>query len=245
MASQGAIADCANFRGNTPLHYAAFGRHGEIVVYLAATCGATVKVKNEFKRYPMDVTSESLRMYLEGILSFYLGVAEQQDRKDVIGTELVDKTKLIDLQDVDWIIEPQDITIEQLMSESFYSKVYLATCRKVVVAVKVPKFNRNLTGEEIKLITSELHQLKTIVHHSLNPYFGVCVDPEFNICYLSTFQDGGSLEDILYDPTIELSQREVLNYALQICNSILFLHSCNPPVCHGKLKPSNILVPIN
>lgn len=66
LATQGAIVECANYRGNTPLHYAAFGRYGEIVVYLAATCSATVNVMNQFKRYPTDVTSEGLKMYLEG-----------------------------------------------------------------------------------------------------------------------------------------------------------------------------------
>ena len=175
---------------------------------------------------------------------FLIGVAEQQGRKDLVGTDLVEKTKALDLYNADWIIEPHDISIEQLMAETFYSKVFLAACRRTVVAVKVPKFNRSLTGEEIKNITNELHLLKTIVHHSLNPYFGVCIDKQFNICYMTPYQDGGTLEDLIYDPTIELSQQEVMNYSLQICNSLLFLHSCTPPVCHGKLKPSNVLVNI-
>ena len=235
MASKGAIVECANFVGNTPLHYAAFWRHGEIVVYLASTCDATVNVKNSFKRYPSDATNPSLKIYLEG-------VAEQQDRKDLIGVELVERTKLLDLHNVDWVIEPQDISIEQMMAETLHSKVYLATCRKAIVAVKVPKFNRALIAEEIKTITKEFHFLKTVVHHSLNAYFGVCTDKEFNICYMSPYQDGGTLEEVLFDASVEISQQEVLNYSLQICMAMQFLHSFNPPVCHGRLKPSNVLV---
>ena len=74
---------------------------------------------------------------------FLIGVAEQQGRKDLVGTDLVEKTKALDLYNADWIIEPHDISIEQLMAETFYSKVFLAACRRTVVAVKVPKFNRS------------------------------------------------------------------------------------------------------
>jgi serine/threonine-protein kinase len=37
-----------------------------------------------------------------------------------------------------------------------------------------------------------------------------------------------------------LSEREVLNWAAQLCDALTYLHSQNPPIVHRDIKPSNV-----
>jgi serine/threonine protein kinase len=142
----------------------------------------------------------------------------------------------------EWAIDPHDIHIEEELGESFHSKIFLASCKNQFVAVKAPKFNRPITDGELRIVAMELSGIKNLVHPNIVSIFGACVDTDFKLCLLTQFEDRGNLEKIIYDENSNVSQQEVLNYCIQLCKGMQFLHGHTPPVAHGNLKPSNILV---
>jgi serine/threonine protein kinase len=54
--------------------------------------------------------------------------------------------------------------------------------------------------------------------------------------------DGITLEQKLRDAGGKLPEREVIEFALQICDTLHYLHNLNPPVIYRDLKPSNVML---
>jgi len=54
--------------------------------------------------------------------------------------------------------------------------------------------------------------------------------------------EGQTLEDRLRDAGGKLPEDEVIDVALQICDTLAYLHSLSPPVIYRDLKPSNVML---
>ncbi len=56
--------------------------------------------------------------------------------------------------------------------------------------------------------------------------------------------DGITLEQKLRDAGGKLPEREVIDIALQVCDTLHYLHNLEPPVIYRDLKPSNIMLAV-
>ncbi len=56
------------------------------------------------------------------------------------------------------------------------------------------------------------------------------------------FVDGEDLENILENTEGMLKEEIVLNWAIQVCDVLIYLHSQDPPIIFRDLKPSNIML---
>ncbi len=56
------------------------------------------------------------------------------------------------------------------------------------------------------------------------------------------FIEGRDLEAIITDTSGNIPQEQVLDWALQICDVLAFLHDHNPPIIFRDMKPSNIML---
>lgn len=56
------------------------------------------------------------------------------------------------------------------------------------------------------------------------------------------FVDGQNLEDLLESTEGMLDEKTVLDWGVQICDVLVYLHTQNPPVVFRDLKPSNIML---
>ena len=56
------------------------------------------------------------------------------------------------------------------------------------------------------------------------------------------FVDGQTLEEILGDRRKPFDQEEVLDWALQVCDVLAYLHSQKPPVIFRDMKPDNLML---
>ena len=61
-------------------------------------------------------------------------------------------------------------------------------------------------------------------------------------CIVTEFVSRGSLYSILHDPSVTLSMKLKIRFALDAARGMLYLHSFNPPLIHRDLKSHNILV---
>jgi len=58
------------------------------------------------------------------------------------------------------------------------------------------------------------------------------------------FIDGITLEQKLRDAGGKLPEQEVIQIALQICDTLNYLHNLQPPVIYRDLKPSNVMIAV-
>ena len=65
-------------------------------------------------------------------------------------------------------------------------------------------------------------------------------EQEEELLIAEEYIDGENLEELLEKKPF--SDEQKLNYALQLCEAVGFLHAMEPPVIHKDIKPSNILI---
>lgn len=62
-----------------------------------------------------------------------------------------------------------------------------------------------------------------------------------NVYTVMEYVEGSSFQSLL-DSGRKFSQRETVNYSLQLCMAAAYLHSRRPPVIHSDIKPANIML---
>ena len=68
---------------------------------------------------------------------------------------------------------------------------------------------------------------------------------ENDICYLvMDYIEGKDLEIILEEQGGEkgLPEKQVIEWAIQICRILEYLHEQKPPIIHGDIKPANLII---
>jgi hypothetical protein len=56
------------------------------------------------------------------------------------------------------------------------------------------------------------------------------------------FVSGQSLEERVHEANAPLLEQQVVQYGIQLCRVLHYLHSCDPPIIYRDLKPSNIML---
>ena len=123
------------------------------------------------------------------------------------------------------------------------SVVYLAMNEKANKqwAVKEMRKEKNKNYEIMRqsLIT-ETNLLKELKHPYL-PSIADIIENDDTIIIVMDYVEGRPLSDILVEQgTIE--EESVVEYAIQLCDVLDYLHSQNPPIIYRDLKPANIML---
>ncbi|XP_021890268.1 probable LRR receptor-like serine/threonine-protein kinase At1g05700 [Carica papaya] len=133
---------------------------------------------------------------------------------------------------------------EKVIGKGVFGIVYHGQCNDFQVAVKM------LTPSSIqggyKYFRDEARQLLRIRHVNLVPLFAYC-NHELNFGLIYEYIPNGSLEMHLSDNTAHcLSWEDRLRIAADVAQGVEYLHnSCQPPIIHGYVKSSNILLDYN
>ena len=131
------------------------------------------------------------------------------------------------------IITSSDVEREDKpIGEGSFSKVYVAKYRGRKYALKEYK---EACFEKAK---HEAECLNVMDHENIVKVFGLCRNPVF---MLMEFCEGGQLANLLkrkFNPPL----RVLMNWALQIAEGLWHMHNQEIPICHGDIKPSNIMI---
>ena len=123
------------------------------------------------------------------------------------------------------------------------SIVYLAMNEKANKqwAIKEMRKEKNKNYEIMKQsLISETNLLKELKHPYL-PSIADIIKNDDTIIIVMDYVEGRPLSDILKEEgTIE--EEKVVDYAIQLCDVLDYLHSQNPPIIYRDLKPANIML---
>ncbi len=124
------------------------------------------------------------------------------------------------------------------------SVVYLAVDRRLKKRWAVKEIQKCRDGEEdgivINSLLTEAEIMKRLDHPALPRIVDIIEDPE-NIWVVMDYIEGRSLDRILEEQG-PLPEAAVLNWAKQICEALLYLHSRKPPIIYRDMKPANVML---
>lgn len=111
-------------------------------------------------------------------------------------------------------------------------KAYHKRLQKDVVLKKIHQSTgRNEDEKEI---------LKNIKHSYLPQVYDF-LDAEDGVYTIIDYIPGQSFDKLLQAKR-KIPQKKVVKYALQLCETVAYLHKQNPPIIHGDIKPANIML---
>lgn len=116
--------------------------------------------------------------------------------------------------------------------------VYRALHKRLQKMVVLKKLKGSATS--IMDCRTEVDILKKLSHSYLPQVLDFIESPE-GIFTVMDFIPGKSLQKML-DEKHQFTEKEVLKYTRQLCEVLDYLHSKNPPIVHGDIKPDNIMI---
>uniref|UniRef100_A0A7S3ZGC1 Protein kinase domain-containing protein n=1 Tax=Lotharella globosa TaxID=91324 RepID=A0A7S3ZGC1_9EUKA len=94
--------------------------------------------------------------------------------------------------------------------------------------------------ENLEELMSEIAVWRTLRHPNIVMFLGATYNHDLGLMLLLEHMPGGTLKQYL-EKRKGITTSENWKICLDISRALAFLHTCNPPVAHGDLKPANIL----
>ena len=112
-------------------------------------------------------------------------------------------------------------------------------------AVKELLINSNTTEDErksaIERFDKEIDLLFNLKHPRI-PSLVLSFQERGNYYFVMEFVPGRSLEKILEDSKAPLDEMRVINWMMQVCEALTYIHTRVPPIILRDLKPGNVMV---
>lgn len=139
-----------------------------------------------------------------------------------------------------WMIDADTIKWGPVVSRGSYGEVFRGLWRGASVAIK-KLHGADSAEEDVRSFADEIALLAMLRHPHIILFLGVCIEAD-SLALITEYMDCGSLGDIIHQSGNEIPFVARVEFAAQAAAGMSYLHSCEPPVLHHDLKPSNILV---
>ena len=116
-------------------------------------------------------------------------------------------------------------------------KLYKHRISSKLVAIKFIKTKRLARPELVSRAYKEIQLLRDLSHPNIVELIDV-FQISNQICFIMEYCEGGELKKYIQEMGY-LSEEEVINFSLQICDAVRYCHNSN--VIHRDLKPENIM----
>ncbi len=134
--------------------------------------------------------------------------------------------------------------IYQKIGEGGGGEVYVAMHKRLQKMVVLKKIKSNVSIADCR---TEVDILKNLRHSYLPQvidFIEIWSEDRRTIEGIYTVMDfipGKSLQNMMNEGH-HFTEQEVIKYATQLCEALNYLHSQNPPIIHGDIKPDNIMI---
>lgn len=114
-------------------------------------------------------------------------------------------------------------------------KAYHKRLKKYVILKKLKRRSANM-----RINRQEVDILKNLSHMYL-PQVLDFLTVKGEIYTVMSFIPGKSFKELL-DEKASFTQNQLITWGMQLCSALHYLHSQNPPIIHGDIKPANIML---
>jgi tetratricopeptide (TPR) repeat protein len=115
---------------------------------------------------------------------------------------------------------------------------YFRAVKELLISPDTPADERKSAIERFDKEIDLLFNLK----HPRIPSMVLSFQERGNYYFVMEFVPGRSLEKILEDSKAPLDEDKVINWMMQVCEALSYIHSRTPPIILRDLKPGNIMV---
>ncbi|HEY9299686.1 MAG TPA: serine/threonine-protein kinase [Phormidium sp.] len=118
---------------------------------------------------------------------------------------------------------------------------------KQLVILKLLAVSPQTQWQELKLFEREAQVLANLNHPKIPQYLDYfSINQQANsglpwFCLVQNYIPGKSLQQLLKEGR-KFTEIEVRSFAIQVLNTIIYLHELSPPVLHRDIKPSNLIL---
>lgn len=127
--------------------------------------------------------------------------------------------------------------ILEKLGEGSGGTVYKAYHKRLKKEVVIKKIKGNMTLDACR---QEVDILKNLRNSYLPQVLDFLVIDE-GIYTVMSYIPGKSLKQLM-DEGMSFTVNQMVRWGMQLCNALNYLHSQNPPIIHGDIKPSNIML---
>lgn len=124
------------------------------------------------------------------------------------------------------------------------STVYLAMDKRLNKQWAVKEIKKEGSNKNKQVVLNSLlveaELMKKLDHPSL-PRIVSIINDEQTICIIMDYIEGETLEKIIKDYGAQ-PQDTVIEWAMQLCDVLSYLHRQNPPIIYRDMKPANIML---
>jgi len=115
---------------------------------------------------------------------------------------------------------------------------YFRAVKELIISPNTPADERKSAIERFDKEIDLLFNLK----HPLIPSLILSFQERGNYYFVMEFVPGRNLEKILEDTNAPLDEDKVINWMMQICEALSYIHTRTPPIILRDLKPGNIMI---
>ena len=145
-----------------------------------------------------------------------------------------------------------EFSSSNMIGQGRYGSVYKGVLAEDRMSVAIKVINLQQKGAS-KSFIAECEALRNIRHRNLIKIITLCSSIDFKRADFKAlvyeYMQNGSLEEWLHqskdqvNKVSNLSLIQRLNIAIDVASAVEYLHHhCQPPIVHGDLKPSNVLL---
>ena len=145
-------------------------------------------------------------------------------------------------EDVEFI-NPDEVTLQELLGRGSYGDVYSASWRGQEIAVKLIP-TKNMLEDSMLQFTKEVQLMRKLRHPCVLQFFGSGTDANF-ILIAMELMTRGSAHTLLMNKSLPISWERRLRMLKDTASGMYYLHSSTPPIIHLDLKSHNLLVDDN
>ncbi len=147
------------------------------------------------------------------------------------------------MADIGSVIDGKYKIVKQI-GEGGMSAVYLAVDLRLNKKWAVKEIQKRGSGPRDEVVVNSLltetEIMKRLDHPAL-PRIVDIIEEQEDLMVVMDYIEGESLDRIL-ENSGPLPEKLVLNWAKQICDAFIYLHSRKPPIIYRDMKPSNVML---
>lgn len=112
-----------------------------------------------------------------------------------------------------------------------------------LVIIKLLTFGGNIQWDDVRLFEREAQILQQLNHDRIPKYKNYFSIDDHSLWFglVEEYISGTTLKQLLAKGT-RFGEAEVINIAQEVLQTLVYLHSFNPPILHRDIKPSNLLL---